>query len=133
MLRHERSDGSRVSLPLAGVGSQGISEPQIETSGVSEGRAGRLTTSYGTQVSSCSRSRVTVDDGVSVSGLLLVALVPLGSLALCLLFLLVVYLKGGREDLEAAAKALREVRDVGVAPAVRAALERRSKRDIDPQ
>ena len=51
------------------------------------------------------------------------------SLTLCLLFLLVVYLKGGREDLEAAAKALREVRDVGVAPAVRAALESRTGRD----
>ena len=51
------------------------------------------------------------------------------SLALCLLFLLVVYLKGGREDLEVAARALREVRDVGVAPAIRAALERRSDRD----
>ena len=51
------------------------------------------------------------------------------SLALCLLFLLVVYLKGGREDLEAAAKALHQIRDVGVAPAIRAALERRSNRD----
>jgi hypothetical protein len=51
------------------------------------------------------------------------------SLALCLLFLLVVYLKGGKDDLEVAAKALREVRDVGVAPAVRAALESRNGRD----
>ncbi len=51
------------------------------------------------------------------------------SLALCLLFLLVVYLKGGKDDLEVAAKALREVRDVGVGPTIRAALERRSNRD----
>ena len=57
------------------------------------------------------------------------AAMPVVGLALCLLFLLVVYLKGGKDDLEAAAKALREVRDVGVAPAIRAALERRSNRN----
>lgn len=47
------------------------------------------------------------------------------SLTLCLLFLLVVYLKGGKDDLEVAAKALHQIRDVGVAPAIRAAFERR--------
>ena len=57
------------------------------------------------------------------------AAMPVVGLAFCLLFLLVVYLKGGKDDLEAAAKALREVRDVGVAPAIRAALERRSNRN----
>ncbi len=51
------------------------------------------------------------------------------SLALCLLFLLVVYLKGGSDDLEVAAEALHQIRDVGVASAFRAALERRSDRD----
>jgi hypothetical protein len=50
-------------------------------------------------------------------------------LALCLVFLLLAYLKGGKDDLEAAAKALHQIRDVGVAPAIRAALERRSNRD----
>lgn len=63
-----------------------------------------------------------------------VSLVSAGvvSLALCLIFLLIVYLKGGKDDLIVAAKALREIRDVGVAPAVRAALERRPGRDDGP-
>jgi hypothetical protein len=51
------------------------------------------------------------------------------SLAPCLLFLLDGYLDGGKDDLEAAAKALHEVRHVGVAPAVRAALKSRIGRD----
>jgi hypothetical protein len=51
------------------------------------------------------------------------------SLALTLLFLLVIYLKGGKEDLKAAAEALHKVRDVGVGPSIRAALERRGARD----
>jgi hypothetical protein len=53
------------------------------------------------------------------------------SLALCLLFLLAVYVLSGRkkDHLEAGAKALREVRNVGVASTVRAALERRPNRD----
>lgn len=58
-------------------------------------------------------------------------LAAVASLALCLLFLLAVYVLSGRkkDHLEAGARALRVVRDVGVAPAVRAALERRSNRD----
>lgn len=51
------------------------------------------------------------------------------SLALILLFLLIVYLKGGKDDLKAAAEALHKVRDVGVGPSIRAALERRGARD----
>ena len=51
------------------------------------------------------------------------------SLTLCLIFLLVVYLKGGKDDLEVAAKALHKIRDVGLASAVRAALERRTGSD----
>ena len=53
------------------------------------------------------------------------------SLALCLLFLLSVYVLSGRkkDHLEAAAKALRDVRDVGIGPAIRAILERQSNRD----
>ena len=56
------------------------------------------------------------------------------SLALCLLFLLAIYVLSGRkkDHLEAAARALRDVRDVGVAPAIRAALERQTKRDGAP-
>jgi hypothetical protein len=45
------------------------------------------------------------------------------SLLLVLLFLLIVYFKGGREDMRAAAEALHKVRDVGVGPSVRRALE----------
>ena len=51
------------------------------------------------------------------------------SFTLCLLFLLVVYLKGGKDDLEVAAKALHKIRDVGPASAVRAAVERRTGSD----
>ena len=65
---------------------------------------------------------------VSIIAAAVVAGAGVVSLALCLLFLLVIYLKGGKDDLIAASKALREVRDVGVAPAVRAGLERRSTR-----
>ena len=46
--------------------------------------------------------------------------------SLCLIFLLILYFKGGRRDLEAGAEALHKIRDVGVASAIRAALERRS-------
>ena len=45
------------------------------------------------------------------------------SLALCLLFLLVVYLKGGKDDLEAGAKALHKIRNVGVGPSIRRVIE----------
>jgi hypothetical protein len=45
------------------------------------------------------------------------------SLALCLVFLLVVYLKGGKNDLEAAAKALHKIRNVDVGPSIRGAIE----------
>lgn len=45
------------------------------------------------------------------------------SLALCLRFLLVVYLKGGKDDLEAAAKALHKIRNVGMGPSIRRAIE----------
>jgi hypothetical protein len=69
--------------------------------------------------------------GFAVSEIVVLAFVPLVSLALCLLFLLVVYLKGGKDDMEAAGRALRHVRDVGIAPAVRAALERRNGRSPD--
>lgn len=57
----------------------------------------------------------------------LVALVLAGSallsLFLILLFLMVVYLRGGKDDLTAAAKALREVRDVGMGASIRHAIE----------
>jgi hypothetical protein len=48
---------------------------------------------------------------------------------LCLIFLLILYFKGGRRDLQAGAEALHKIRDVGVASAIRAVLERRSNRD----
>jgi len=50
--------------------------------------------------------------------------------ALCLVFLLVIYLASGRnkDHLEAGANAIHKIRDVGVASAVRAALEQRSNR-----
>jgi hypothetical protein len=63
--------------------------------------------------------------GEYVSNLLLIALVPLASLFLILAFLLVVYRKGGKDDLKAAAEALHKVRDVGVGPSIRTALEAR--------
>lgn len=47
------------------------------------------------------------------------------SLFMILVFLTLVYLKGGKDDLLAAAKAVHQVRDVGVGPAVRKALEKR--------
>ena len=53
------------------------------------------------------------------------------SLALVLVFLLIIYFKGGKDDLKAAADALHKVRDVGVGPSLRAALERRAARDHD--
>jgi hypothetical protein len=46
-----------------------------------------------------------------------------GSLTLCLLFLLVVYLKGDEDDLLTAAKALRKIRSVGVGPSIHRAIE----------
>jgi hypothetical protein len=56
-----------------------------------------------------------------LSELLLIALIPLAALFLILLFLLVAYLRGGKEDLRAAADAVHKVRStVGVAAAVRA-------------
>ncbi|MCH6165323.1 hypothetical protein [Pseudonocardia alaniniphila] len=57
-----------------------------------------------------------------MSDLLLIALVPLASLFFVLAFLLVVYLKGGKEDLKVAADAVHKVRSVGVGPAIRAAI-----------
>jgi hypothetical protein len=39
--------------------------------------------------------------------------------------------QGGKDDLKAAADALHKVRDVGVGPSLRAALERRAARDDD--
>ncbi|WP_141282918.1 hypothetical protein [Pseudonocardia hydrocarbonoxydans] len=57
------------------------------------------------------------------------AVSALVSLTLILVFLLVVYLKGGKDDLKVAADALHRVRDVGVGPSVRAALDRRPRRD----
>ena len=54
----------------------------------------------------------------------MIALVPLASLFLVLLFLLVVYLRGGKDDLKTAADAVHKVRStVGVAAAVRALVE----------
>lgn len=52
-----------------------------------------------------------------------IAVSAVASLALCLAFLLVVYLKGGKNDLEAAAKALHKIRNVGVGQSIRRAIE----------
>lgn len=65
---------------------------------------------------------------VSIIAVAVLAGAAVLSLALIVLFLLVVYLKGGKNDLKAAAEALHKVRDVGVGPSVRAALERRGAR-----
>lgn len=59
----------------------------------------------------------------------IMSLAAVFSLALCLAFLLIVYLKGGKDDLKVAAEALHKIKDVGVASSIRAALERRSTRD----
>lgn len=64
-----------------------------------------------------------------VIGLAVIAVGTVVVFALCLLFLLVVYLKGGKEDLEAGANAIHKIRDVGLVSAVRAALESRAGRD----
>jgi len=45
------------------------------------------------------------------------------SLVLCLLFLLIVYLKGGKNDLEAGAKALHKILKVRVDPSIHRMIE----------
>lgn len=59
-----------------------------------------------------------------LSELVILALVPPASLLLVLVFLTIVYLRGGRDDLKAAAEAVHKVRStVGVVPAIRAAIQ----------
>lgn len=56
----------------------------------------------------------------------IIALVPLAALFLVLIFLTIAYLRGGPEDLKAAADAVHKVRrTVGVVPAIRAAIQAR--------
>lgn len=54
------------------------------------------------------------------------------SLLLILMFLLVVYFKGGKEDMKVAAVALHKVRDVGVGPSIRHAIEAWKSKDKSP-
>lgn len=59
-----------------------------------------------------------------MSELWVLALVPLASLLLVLIFLSIAYLKGGKDDMRAAADAVHKIRStVGVAATVRAFVE----------